>query len=367
MSKVISIATANPTFKHKQEDVLQYMTDVMQSSSDERKLLTMLYHRSGIKHRYSVLPEFSERYASHHASFFDNVEEDQPLEARMKIYHDNAGKLGFESAVKCFDSFFKPEDITHLITVSCTGLSAPGLDIELVEKLGLRKNIYRTSVNFMGCYAALHAMKHADLICKAEPDAVVLIISVEICTIHFQNKNDMDNITANLLFADGAASALICSDKIASKKNLKGLTIKNYYSEVNFGGKKDMAWTLSSTGFLMTLSNYIPELVEKSIKNLVNQTLSPAAKKVSDIVHWAVHPGGKRILDAIAKELEFQNGELQSAYSVLENYGNMSSPTVLYVLKDILDNKLDHHKEELVFSAGFGPGLTMESMILSTR
>ncbi|MNE60575.1 Alpha-pyrone synthesis polyketide synthase-like Pks11 [compost metagenome] len=177
----------------------------------------------------------------------------------------------------------------------------------------------------------------------------------------------MDNITANLLFADGAASALVCSDKVASEKNLKGLTITSYYSEVNFGGKKDMAWTLSSTGFLMTLSNYIPELVEKSIKNLVNQTLSPAAKKVSDIVHWAVHPGGKRILDAIAKELEFQNGELQSAYSVLENYGNMSSPTVLYVLKDILDNKLDHNNEELIFSAGFGPGLTMESMILSTR
>lgn len=294
------------------------------------------------------------------------MEEDQPLEARMKIYHDNAGKLGCESALKCVDPFCKPENITHLITVSCTGLSAPGLDLEVVEKLGLKNTIYRTSVNFMGCYAALHAMKHADLICKADPAAIVLIVSVEICTIHFQNKNDMDNLTANLLFADGAASALVCSDDIASKNKWRGLTIKNYYSEVNFSAKKDMAWTLSGTGFLMTLSNYIPDLVEKGIKNLVTQTLSSINKNVSDIVHWAIHPGGKRILDVIAKELELVNGELQSAYAVLENFGNMSSPTILYVLKDILDNKVNLDKEELIFSTGFGPGLTMESMVLST-
>ncbi|UKJ07307.1 type III polyketide synthase [Solitalea lacus] len=366
MSIVISIGTSNPAFKHKQEDILQYMVDLLQPSMDERKLLSILYQRSGIKHRYSVLPEFSERYASHHTSFFDNVEEDASLESRMKIYHKHAGKLGLESATKCLNGRISPQEITHLITVSCTGLSAPGLDIELMEQFGLNPTIYRTSVNFMGCYAALHALKQADLICKADKNAKVLIVSVEVCTIHFQPKIDMDNLTANLLFADGAASALVCSDEIANEKNWKGMKIKNSYSEVHYNGKKDMAWQLSSNGFLMTLSNYIPDLVEKGIKNLVNQTLNLSNKAASEIKHWAIHPGGKRILEVIQKELALATSDLSSAFSVLENYGNMSSPTVLYVLKDILDNKLDITNEELVFAAGFGPGLTMESMLLSS-
>ncbi|MCO4293551.1 type III polyketide synthase [Solitalea sp. MAHUQ-68] len=365
MSKIISIATANPTFKHKQEDILQYMTEVLQPSLDEKKLLNILYQRSGIKTRYSVLPEFSERYASHHASFFDNVEEDPALEARMKVYHQHAGNLGMESAKKCMEGFVKPAEVTHLITVSCTGLSAPGLDIELVELLGLEHTVYRTSVNFMGCYAALHALKHADLICKAYPNARVLIVSVEICTIHFQAKNDMDNMMANLLFADGAASALVCSDEAATQNNWKGLQIENTHSEIHFKGKKDMAWKLSETGFLMTLSNYIPDLVEAGIKNLVAKTVEAIGKAQSDIKHWAIHPGGKRILDVVQKELTISSTDLQAAYSTLEHYGNMSSPTILYVLKDIMDTKVNWAEKEMVFAAGFGPGLTMESMILS--
>ncbi|POY35112.1 naringenin-chalcone synthase [Solitalea longa] len=365
MSKIISIATANPTFKHKQEDILHYMTEMLQPSLDEKKLLNILYQRSGIKTRYSVLPEFSERYASHHASFFDNVEEDPSLDDRMKVYHQHAGQLGADSAHKSLDGFIKPAEVTHLITVSCTGLSAPGLDIELVELLGLEHTIYRTSVNFMGCYAALHALKHADLICKADKNARVLIVSVEICTIHFQAKNDADNMMANLLFADGAASALVCSDETADEKNWKGLKIENTHSEIHFKGKKDMAWKLSETGFLMTLSNYIPDLVEAGIKNLVAKTVGSLGKSQSDINHWAIHPGGKRILDVIQKELSITADDLNSAYATLENYGNMSSPTVLYVLKDLMDKKINWTAKEIVFAAGFGPGLTMESMLLS--
>src|SRR5262249_9634016 len=148
-------------------------------------------------------------------------------------------------------------EITHLITVSCTGMSAPGLDLQVMELMNLPKNIYRTSVNFMGCYAAIHALKISDTICKSDERARVMIVCTELCTLHFQKEGSIDNITSSLLFGDGAAAALVVHDDF----NEKGLTVDHFYSEVIDRGKKDMAWELSSSGFLMTLSGYIPELL----------------------------------------------------------------------------------------------------------
>ncbi|SMO37636.1 type III polyketide synthase [Solitalea koreensis] len=364
MSIVASIATANPEFKHDQKAILDYMIRVLQSPEDERKLLSILYHRSGIKSRYSVLSEFSKNAT---LSFFHQNGKPQPLEGRMALYHEQAGQLSIKAIERCLDGKCTPDEITHLITVSCTGLAAPGLDIELTENLKMKSTIYRTSVNFMGCYAALHAFKQADMICKTEQNAKVLVVSVELCTIHFQNRNDMDNLTANLLFGDGAAAALVCSDKMASEKGWKGLQIKNFHSDIRFNGKKDMAWKISSTGFLMTLSNYIPDLVEAGICELVTASLKTTGNSPSTIHHWAIHPGGRRILEVIEKELKLNKNLLESSYNVLRDYGNMSSPTVLFVMKDIWNNKIDWNKDELMFAAGFGPGLTMESMVFEVK
>jgi predicted naringenin-chalcone synthase len=210
----------------------------------------------------------------------------------------------------------------------------------------------------------MHALKQADYICKSNADAIVVIVCVELCTLHFQKINDADNIAANLLFADGAAAALIVPDGIALKNKWKGLKIKNFYSHIELAGKSDMAWKVSQTGFLMTLSAYIPKWIEKGFKQLFEDAIEHLQIKKEHITHWAIHPGGRKIVEVIQKEMHLTAIDLESSYRVLKNYGNMSSPTFLFVLKDIWDTKIDASENELTFGAAFGPGLTMESIIL---
>ncbi|RZM09899.1 MAG: type III polyketide synthase, partial [Pedobacter sp.] len=215
-------------------------------------------------------------------------------------------------------------------------------------------------INFMGCYAAIHAMKIANAYCNADPSANVLIVCTELCTLHFQNELTVDNMTSSMLFADGAAAVLM-----TGTKNAYGLQVDNFYSSISTKGLKEMAWELSSKGFLMTLSGYVADLIEEDFAELVNNALSAASINKSAITHWCIHPGGKRILQSVHKSLQFTNGQLDNCYHVLRNYGNMSSPTVLFVLKEIMQ-QLNDAEPVKIFGAAFGPGLTMETFILST-
>jgi predicted naringenin-chalcone synthase len=251
---------------------------------------------------------------------------------------------------------YSKQDITHIITVSCTGMSAPGLDLQLMEALQLSNNVARTSINFMGCYAAVHGLKQAHAICESEPNANVLLVCVELCTLHFQKKSNYDNLTANAIFGDGAAAALICS----KPKTDAAIEIKDFYSEVNFVGKNDMAWELSSTGFLMTLSSYIPQLLGSNINSLIENALHKYNTKIEEIQNWAIHPGGRKILEVISQQLNLEEHQLESSYKVLKNHGNMSSPTILFVLADMLLSK-----KGKTIGAAFGPGLTMETFIVN--
>jgi len=238
-------------------------------------------------------------------------------------------------------------------------MSAPGLDLELLELLNLPPTTFHTSVNFMGCYAAIHALKIADAFCKTDKNANVLIVCTELCTLHFQKEQSMDNMTSSMLFSDGAAAVLVTSDN-----DQKGLTIDHFYSTVAVKGKKDMAWELSSKGFLMTLSGYIPELIEEDFNGLVANALAAASVSKEDITHWCIHPGGKKILEAVHKSLSFTNGQLENCYTVLKEYGNMSSPTVLFVLEKIMQ-EIKTGDTATIFGAAFGPGISMETFILS--
>jgi predicted naringenin-chalcone synthase len=234
-----------------------------------------------------------------------------------------------------------------------------------MELMDLPKTIYRTSVNFMGCYAAIHALKQADAICKSEPEAKVLIVCTELCTLHFQREATSDNISSSLLFGDGAAAVLVT----AGREKKKGFELEDFYSEVVTKGKKDMAWELSSSGFLMTLSGYVPELIEEDFDALVERALAKAGVKKANIRHWCVHPGGKRILEAIHKSLGLQADDLIESYQVLRQFGNMSSATILFVLKNMMD-QIRHRKSdqpEMALAAAFGPGLTMETFLASYR
>lgn len=359
MSKIISIGTAVPGYQHRQDHILDFMQRVYAPDEPTRRKLKFLYRQGGIDTRYSVIPDYglpASEWQFYPAT--ENLEPFPALEQRMQWFNRYAAPLSCEAVDNCLKTL-APQQITHLITVSCTGMSAPGLDLELMERLSLPATINRTSINFMGCYAAIHALKLADAYCRADKQANVLVVCTELCTLHFQKKPTLDNITSSMLFADGSAAMLV-----SGNEEQEGLRIDHFYSKVALKGKADMAWELSSNGFLMTLSAYIAELIEEDFNSLVTHALNGPALEKTDIAHWCIHPGGKKILEAVHKSLAFTNGQLQHCYDILKEYGNMSSPTVLFVLQRIMRSAA-LKKNDRVFGAAFGPGLTMETFILS--
>ena len=362
MAQIKSIGTAVPEYKHEQDEILHFMSRIYAFNEKERRTLKFLYHQSGIESRYSVLSDYSREPAAW--TFYppaENLEPFPSLELRMKIFNRHAVALSASAIRNCLENQMEIRDITHLITVTCTGLSAPGLDLQLMEMLDLPKNIFRTSVNFMGCYAAIHALKLAESLCHSDPFAKILIVCTELCTLHFQQQATNDNITSSLLFGDGSAAVLVTG----SGDKTPGFPLMGFYGEVMPKGKQDMSWELSSTGFAMTLSSYIPSLIEEDFEKLVNEALVKNNISRDQITHWSIHPGGRKILEAIEKSLSLPKEKLDASYKVLRDYGNMSSPTILFVLKDILSG-LDRSKSQIVFGAAFGPGLTMETFIVGT-
>lgn len=353
MSKIISIGTAVPAFCHQQMDILQFMQLVYATNDAERRKLRFMYSQSGIQQRYSVLADYSKPV--HDWKFYpqsENLEPFPTLEQRMALFNKQAPLLSVDAIRNCLDNIHDHKEVTHLITVSCTGMSAPGLDLQVMELMDFDKHIFRTSVNFMGCYAAIHALKIGDALCNSDPGARVLIVCTELCTLHFQREATLDNMTSSLLFGDGAAAILMTADSGSHP----GLHIDGFYSEIIVKGKRDMAWELSSSGFLMTLSGYVPDLIEEDFRAVVHRAIG--GDSLEDISHWCMHPGGKRILEAVSKSTGVDGEALRHSYRVLQQYGNLSSASVVFVLKEILQQKTPIRK---LFGAAFGPGLTVET------
>ncbi len=359
MSNIVSIGTAVPDYRHEQQKIFEFMSRVYAINEVEKRKLKFLYKHSGIQTRYSVLKDYG--LPASEWDFFtatENLEPFPSLEKRLNSFRQHAGPLSLKAIEDCLKDH-KGQNITHIITVSCTGMSAPGLDLELMELLNLPPTTWRTSINFMGCYAAIHALKLADVICKSDTKANVLIVCVELCTLHFQKNYTTDNIASSIIFSDGAAAVLVTGDNSA-----EGLSIDHFYSSVSLKNKQEMVWEIASSGFLLTLSGYIPELIEEDFNHFVDDALTGTDLKKDDITHWCIHPGGKKILEAVHHSLQFTNGQLQNCYEVLNDYGNMSSPTILFVLKNI-KAALNKDQPNNIFGAAFGPGLTMETFVLS--
>jgi len=354
MSIITKIGIALPQHKIAQKDIQKFMVDLLEGDEIEKRKLNLMYARSGIENRYSVISDYGKEI--NQWEFFPQNKSLLPfpgLEKRMDIYKKSAADLGCKAVFDALDGD-SLKDFTHLISVSCTGLSAPGLDIELVKKLGLPSDIHRTSVNFMGCYAAIHALKLAEAFCQSQNNAKVLVVLVELCTIHFQKENTLDFITSNLLFGDGAACCII-------ENKGTGYEIKNFYSKLYIENEHSMSWNVSSTGFLMGLKPDVPEVVENNMEEFVKTSLNKNGFEMDDIDNWVIHPGGKSILQATEKALRLNKKDLKPSYEILRQFGNMSSCTLIFVLKS-----LQSKAEQLSFLAGFGPGITMESMILKT-
>jgi alpha-pyrone synthase len=360
---ISSIGTAVPKYSTNQVDIANFMVDRLSLDDDAARELKILYRASGIKTRYSVLPDFQQKGG---LLFFndgkDNIE--PTVASRMNLFKKEALALGMSAVKNAIDQTnLTPSDFTHLIAVSCTGLYAPGLDIELIEEIGFNTNIERTAINFMGCYAAFNALKAAKYIVNAEPEAKVMVVCVELCTIHYQDKTDADSLLANALFSDGAAAAIITSGGHGPIE----LELSQHYADLSLVGKKEMSWNIGDTGFDMKLSGNVPEVIQQGIKELTSSLLHKLPVSLSDIEFFAIHPGGKRIIEVIEKELNISPESNRPAREVLKSFGNMSSPTILFVINHILHSLSSKDDDKKILCFAFGPGLTMESMLLKIK
>lgn len=356
MSKIIAIGTAVPKYNTFQNQILDYMHQAYNDEVVSRKL-NVLFHNSGIQKRYSSIPDF--HLNNQQNSFFHSSEKLPSVEDRNVLFKKNALPLALESiAVACeeLNTSILDLGITHLISVTCTGLSAPGIDANIIQELNLPNDIYRTSVNFLGCNAVFHALKIADMICKTDAQAKVLIVSVELCTLHFQPKNNHDNLLSNTIFGDGAAALIVSSD---AHKN-KGLTLSGFYSLLLNKGKDLMGWNITPQNFEMILSAKIPEFIGDEVNDIVRNAAQK--NRIQKIDKWAIHPGGKKIIDSIKQQLNLSATDTIPSYKILNDYGNMSSPTIVFVLKEIMNSI---QNGDTIFAIGFGPGLSIETAFLS--
>lgn len=361
-SVISSIGTAVPANRFSQKEILSFMIDAHQLNPTNASRLEKLYNHSGINFRYSVLQDFGNSRGDY--SFFgnENFLEPYPSTAnRSSVFEATAKTIATEAILQCCENHIHPTEITHLITVSCTGMYAPGLDIDIIDELKLNKSVERTCINFMGCYGAFNALKTADYICRADKNAKVLIADVELCTIHFQRESNLENWVANSLFADGAAAVLVEAEGNISTK--KGFRMHTFYNTLVTDAKDEMAWRIGDTGFQMHLSSQIAKNIGKKIKEVTAELVQKSGSQRKDISHMAIHPGGRRILEVCEELLELPEDALQHSYEVLKEYGNMSSATILFVLKKMI---ADTQRGEKTMSFAFGPGLTFESMILET-
>ena len=353
------IATANPGQAYSQQEVGSWMQELA-GDDRQRRLLKALYRSSGIATRYSSITGFGQGFFSRGA----NGELVEPgTGARNAIYTREAKALAGQAGRRLLATMpeLDPATISHVITVSCTGFFNPGPDYLLVRELGLSPGTERYNLGFMGCYAAFPALRMAAQFCAANPQAKVLLLCLELCSLHIQLGDREDQLLANALFADGAAAALVSAAPPAPGQS--ALRLDCFASALVPEGEADMAWSIGDRGFDIALSGYVPKILGANIAGLVDPLLAANGRTRDDIDIWAVHPGGKAILDQVERSLDLRPEQLAGPRRVLRDFGNMSSATILFVLRDLLEEPAGAGRS--ICSMAFGPGLTVEQALLT--
>ncbi len=358
-----AISTANPPFDITQTQALTFLSQLEGVSSALYDRATKVYANSGIDRRYTCIPDFLT--APPNFTFYPNNWKLEPTVTtfdRNQWYQTYASKIATLASSQVLQQLqLEPQAITHLIVVSCTGFSAPGLDVHLVQELGLRSDVDRTMIGFMGCCAAFNGLKSAHAICQSNPKARVLLVCVELCTLHFQVANTLENVVINALFSDGAAAAILSSQ--SSDEAVGKLAYVDGASELAPHSLDLMSWTIGNSGFLMGLSSQVPKAIVKHLPDYLKKLLDRNSLVQSDLDFWAIHPGGRQIVDRVKDCFQLEDPLVQDSYAVLKEYGNMSSCTILFILKRLLAK----HEFDSSFDSGlalaFGPGLTIEGCL----
>ncbi|OCG75370.1 type III polyketide synthase [Microbacterium sediminis] len=343
-----------------------------------RRIVSTAFGESGIETRHTVLEELTQRPRDDGEApvFFDAASGEllhPGTRTRNDIYAAHASRLYVDAGRAALEaSGIGTERITHVITVSCTGFYAPGPDFEVARDLGLRAGVQRYHLGFMGCYAAMPALRLATQLCKADPHAAVLVISVELCTLHLRASDDPDTIVATSLFADGAAAGVVTSCPPPPTARVLGLD--RFATRITPEGEGDMAWRIGDHGFEIGLSPAVPSIIGEHVIGAVEPLFAhehELARALEDgaageaIAHWAVHPGGRSIVDRVQSALHLSDEQVGPPRAVLREYGNMSSATVMFVLRRILDSPAADG--DRIAAMAFGPGLTVESALLTVR
>lgn len=365
-ARLYGLGTALPPHQAGQPEVKRFMASLAEATLTGRRragtldFLNKIYASSGIAKRHSVLADYT-RNAPEDFEFYPAnwaLEPFPSTAARMKLYEKWSVALAEESCRKALrESGARPTEVTHLIFTTCTGLFAPGPDILLLRRLGLGPQVNRAVLGFMGCYAGFNGMRMAGQILAAEPEAVVLQVCVELCTLHFQKKALPDFIVANSLFGDGAAAAVYARPG-RLKKGLGDLLAT--HSRIEGDSLDHMSWRIGASGFEMRLDREVPARLKAAAPGFVAELLGKAG-----LAHgasaWAIHPGGRKIIDEVQAALSLTDSQVLASREVLNACGNMSSSTILFVL----DRELRRASKRAVTALGFGPGLTMEGAIFS--
>jgi predicted naringenin-chalcone synthase len=365
---VLSIGTAVPGTVLPQPYVRDLLTGQPRLDRRTSRLVGAAFDGSGIDTRHTVIAELDAGRAA--GQFLDGTDSSvlaPGTRARNELYRQCApGLLATAAGNALRSGAVDSADVTHLVTVSCTGFFAPGPDQLLVERLGLDPAVERFHLGFMGCHAAFPALRAARAFCAARSDAVVLVACVELCTLHLQPPTDHDRILASSLFADGAAAAVVTAAPLRGGR--AGLRLDDLRSTLTGSGSEDMTWSLGDAGFEMVLSGYVPRLLGEQIEKVVAPVFDAdpelAGRPFAEVPRWAVHPGGRSILDKVQQALALEDRQLEPSRDVLRRYGNMSSATVLFVLGQILAGPPPTAPER-VCALAFGPGLTVETALLT--
>lgn len=362
-ARIVSIGTAVPVTRVPQDRAREIFAGQPGVDRLTQRLIHAAFDASAIEHRHTVLTEFGDDPSAHamlpagRARFADD--DGRMLRpttgSRNDFYIAAAPELNARAARAALaDAEVEASAVTHVVTVSCTGFFAPGPDYRLVRDLGLAPSVERYHLGFIGCAAAMPALRLAARICAAQPGAVVLVVCLELCTLHIRPSSDPQQIVAASVFADGAAAAVVTDDALTGRPG--GLALDRFSTVLTSEGETDMVWTIGDHGFEMVLTAEVPRIVGREIRGAVDSFLSGEAMPDA----WAVHPGGRSVLDRVEAGLELAPSALDASREVLRDYGNMSSATILFILRRML------HDDAIADGArvgalAFGPGLTVES------
>ena len=317
-----------------------------QVAVDRRRLFARMVDRAGIDHRWSVLPvEHGSPVGSR--GFYA----DTPLPgtgARMAIYAEAAPALAL-AAIERLHAKVDLDGITHLVVASCTGFVAPGIDQIIARQLGLAATVERLLIGFMGCYAAVSALRSARHIVRSEPAARVLVVTVELSTLHLQATGEVEALLAMLQFGDGAAAALVSGEP-------GGFELGRPFATTLPDSDALIRWAITDRGFAMHLDGAVPGRIAAALADSATAAAITEGRGAEAIDGWAVHAGGRSILDAVEQSLALSPAALDASRRVLRDYGNMSSATLMFVLAGMLERP----RIERGVALAFGPGLAAE-------